>query len=447
MKKLNTVNKRVRWLWLGLLFCSLGAMAQTHQEKTNYVLLDGYYKSKEYTKAIEPLDWLLTNSPKFHKNIYIKGYNLYHKLAQQTQDAKLKKTYQDKALQIYDQRVKHFGEAPKVLNQKGHYAFYYWSQRPDKEEELFQLYKKIVKLNGNATYFQSISNYMYIVYQKYQKGKLKGPETIEIYDQLTKIIEHNLINNPKEKKDWEEVKKYVDDIFTKIALMKGKYGKPPLLTCEFIEKYYMPLYNENPNDIKIIKKIVDFIILVRRQNPAAPCGNSTTFVILNEKLFKENPTFRNCEILIRMNLKLDYVEQAERLTYKLLELAKNNKEKAKANLAVAKLKRKKGDKIGARKHALEVIKFDPSKTAQMYSFIGELYYNSGTICTHKNPVLARVAYMAAYWMHQKAGNTKGMAKSKAQCPTKEKAFTYGYAEGQLIPVGCWIGGKVKLITR
>ncbi|OJJ17137.1 hypothetical protein BKI52_30980 [marine bacterium AO1-C] len=444
MKKFNMVYQRAHWFWFLTLGCSLSVVAQTQQEKTNYVLLDGYYKSKEYTKAIEPLDWLLKNSPKFHKNVYIKGSKLYHKLVQQTQNPELKRTYQDKALQIYDLRIRHFGEEAKVLKQKAYYAPYYWGQRPDKSEELHDLYKKIIELSGDNTDSQVISNYMYLVFQKYRKELLKGKEVIDIYDQLTRVIEHNLAKKPKE---WQETRKYVDDIFTKIALMKRDNGEGPLLDCEFIERYYMPQYNENPNDIKIIKKVISYIILVRRQNPAIPCGNNATFVQLNEKLFNHAPTYKGALLIIKLYQKLGDKQKVEELTYQLPELAKTNETKAEANLKVARYESRKGKYQEARKLALAAIKFDANKAVEAYGLIANLYYNSGKMCTHKNPVLARAAYVAAYHMYQKAGSTAGMAKAKAQCPKVETAFSYGYKTGQLITVGCWIGGKVKLITR
>jgi len=444
MEKFNMVNRLTRWLWLLLLGCVLSVAAQAQEERTKYALLADYYKGKEYKKAIEPLDWLLKNSPKFHKNVYIKGSKLYHKLAAQTDSPQLKKTYQDKALKIYDLRIQHFGEEAKVLSQKGYYAPYYWGQRPDKTEELYTLYKKIIQLNGNTTQAQVISNYMYMVFQKYQQEQIKGTEVIEVYDQLTKIIEHNLAKAPKE---WQDTKKYVDDIFTKVAVMKRKNGEEPLLNCAFIEKYYMPQYNEDPNDIKVIKKIVSYLILVRRQNPAAPCGNNATFVQLNEKLFNQAPTYEGGALMIKLYQKLGDKQKVGELTYKLPELAITNENKAQAKLKVAKYESRKGKYTEARKLAQEAAQLDPGKASESYNFIAGLYYSSGKICTNKNPVLARAVYVAAYHMYKKAGNAAGMAKAKAQCPKLETAFSYGYKAGQLITVGCWIGGKVKLITR
>lgn len=431
-------------LFLFVLAMPLLTFAQTTEEKTNYVLLDDFYKNKQYQKAITPLNWFLKNSPEFHKNIYIKGYNVYHNLVKKTNDPKLKSEYQDKALQIYDMRIKHFGEKAKVMNQKGHYAFYYWGRRSDKADDLYKLYKQIVDLNGNGTYYRSVSNYMYMVSQQYRKGNITGKEAIDTYDQLTKIIDFNLKKYPEH---WNEIKKYVDETFTKIILSKNNKTGEPLMSCEFIDKYYMPQYNQKPDDIEVIKKIISYIILVRRQNPAAPCGNNATFVEMSEKLFKHKPSYKGCKLMITLYNKLGDKQKVEELRKQTLELAETKEEKGEANYDMAKIKRKAGDRIAARKFALEAAKHSPALAAKVYNLIGDMYFNSGQICTSKNPILARAVYLAAYEMYQKAGNANSMTKAKAQFPKIEDAHTQGMKKGQLIPVGCWIGGKVKLMLR
>ncbi|WP_299458611.1 hypothetical protein [uncultured Microscilla sp.] len=428
--------------WL-LLFIPVLVFAQTPQEKEKYVMLDDLYKAKQYEKAIPPLNWFLKNKPDFHKNIYIKGYNLYHNLVKETSDAQQKAKYQDKALAIYDMRVKHFGEEAKVMNQKGHYAFFYWGSRPDKVNDLFKLYTKIIALNGNNTYYRSVSNYMYMISQQYRKGNITGKEVVDAYDKLTSIINANM---PKYPQHWTEVKNYVDDTFKKIIRSKSKEGKP-MLSCEFVNLYYMPNYHKNPNDIETIKEIMRLLIEIRKTNPSAPCGQDSTFAIMSEKLFKATPTYEGALLVISIYKKQKNYAKVEELINQLPDFAKTSKEKASAYYAIAKAKRSAGNKTSARNFALKAAAADAKLASKAYNLIGDMYYNSGQICTNKNPVLNRVVYIAAYEMYQKAGNATKMAKAKVQCPDIVDAHTYGMQKGQLISVGCWIGGKVKLMLR
>lgn len=426
-----------------LLFAPLLTLAQTAQEKEQYVMLDDFCRKKQYEKAIPPLNWFLKNKPSFHKNIYIKGYNLYHSLVKSTADVQRKAEYQDKALAIYDMRVKHFGEEAKVMNQKGHYAFFYWGSRPGKVDDLFKLYTKIVALNGNGTYFRSVSNYMYMVSQQYNKGNITGKEVVDTYDKLSGIINFNIKKYPQQ---WTEVKTYVDDTFKKIVRSKTKDGNR-MLSCEFVQMYYMPEYLKNPNDIKTIKDIMYLLVEIRKNDPSAPCGKDSTFAIMSEKLFKAKPSYGGAKLVMSIYRKQGNAQKVAELTNQLPALAKTSEEKAEAYYKLAQAKRKAGDKAAARKFALKAATADAKFAAKAYNLIGDLYYNSWQICNNKNPVLRRVIYIAAYEMYQRAGNSTMMAKAKRQFPDITVAHTYGMERGQMVSVGCWIGGKVKLMLR
>lgn len=426
-----------------LLFAPLFALAQTPKEKEQYVMLDDFCRKKQYKKAIPSLDWFLKNKPDFHKNIYIKGYNLYHNLVKNTSDVERKAEYQDKALAIYDMRVKHFGEEAKVMNQKGHYAFFYWGARPDKADDLFKLYTKIIALNGKKTYFRSVSNYMYMVAQQYHKGNITGKEVVDVYDQLSDIIDFNMKKYPEH---WTEVKNYVDDTFKKVLRSKTKDGRE-MLSCEFVQMYYMPEYHKNPNDIKTIKEIMYLLVELRRTDPSAPCGKDSTFAIMSEKLFKAKPSYGGAKLVINIYKKQGNTQKVQALMNQLPSLAQTSEEKAEAYYTLAMAKRKVGNKIVARSFALKAAAADAKFAVKAYNLIGDMYYNSWQICNNKNPVLRRVTYIAAYEMYKRAGNKVMMAKSKRQFPAIEMAHTHGMSRGQMVSVGCWIGGKVKLMLR
>jgi len=80
--------------------------------------------------------------------------------------------------------------------------------------------------------------------------------------------------------------------------------------------------------------------------------------------------------------------------------------------------------------------------------IGDLYYNSFDDCAKRqNMAEDRLVYLAAYEMYQKAGNASGMARAKAQFPSKEEIFLLNWQAGSTQRVGCWIGESVVLKTR
>ena len=88
-----------------------------------------------------------------------------------------------------------------------------------------------------------------------------------------------------------------------------------------------------------------------------------------------------------------------------------------------------------------------SIAADAYTFIGDLYMMSYKQCKGDGPVLMRIAFLAAYDMYVKGGNTDKIASAKAQFPSKEDVFSGPYKEGQTLDIGCWIGGTTTLRTR
>ena len=55
--------------------------------------------------------------------------------------------------------------------------------------------------------------------------------------------------------------------------------------------------------------------------------------------------------------------------------------------------------------------------------------------------------MAAYKMFQRAGDSAGMSRAKAQFPTREEIFTWDIEEGSSYTVGCWINETVTIQKR
>jgi tetratricopeptide (TPR) repeat protein len=189
------------------------------------------------------------------------------------------------------------------------------------------------------------------------------------------------------------------------------------------------------------------LVEIRKTDPSAPCGKDSTFAIMSEKLFKSKPSYGAAKLVMSIYRKQGNTQKVEELMNQLPTFAKTSAEKAEAYYKLAQAKRQAGNKTAARTFALKAAATDAKFAAKAYNLIGDLYYNSWQLCNNKNPVLRRVIYIAAYEMYQRAGNSTMMAKAKRQFPDITVAHTYGMERGQMVSVGCWIGGKVKLMLR
>lgn len=398
--------------------------------KEQYTLLGDDIKAKNFTAAKVPLIWLLAGTPKLNKALYMRGADVYEALVTVEKEEGKKKVYQDSALLMYDLRVKYFQDEANVLNRKGYKALTYWQNRPEKQQELFNLYQKIVDLNGNSTFSQNIQNFMYLVsLQKKANKELTDDKVLDIYDKLSGIVK---ANEAKDAATWSKVQEYLDERLKEMVK----------IDCEFVKTKLGPKLKANPEDFELATEIYAFMI-------QGGCFTEDLFFDAALKLVSKEPTFQRYKTIALAYKKKGEDGNFDKFMNKAFELGGTPSEKAEFILSQAQ-EEAKFNKVAARATALKAASIDPSKASAAYSLIGYLYMNSGGECVtaDKNlaPVYNKVAYLAAYEMFQKAGDGAGMAKAAQYFPSTEDVFTIGMMEkvGSQISVGCWIGGTATL---
>lgn len=402
----------------------LNAQAQDDKlAKENWVLMSDSEKAGDYTAALPHLEWLLANAPTIDVGLYIKGAKIYEKLAEAEKDPAKKEEYQNKALDIYDARIKYFKDEANVLNRKGYKLFPYWQKKTDKYEEMLQVYKKIIDLNGDKTFNQNITFYMLLLCSQKKAGKLTDAQVLEEYDRIETIIDKNIAANVN---GWADTKTYVE------KQLEGCVT----IDCNFVKDQMVPKFKANPTDINMVKKIYALLL-------NGKCTSDPDFFAVSEALCNLEPTYGRLKIhALLCKAKGD---EAGYLSYleKAANMATEPNDKAEIYLIFAQNDASKGNKSGARNWAFKVAATDPAQASKAYSFVGYLYLSSGGDCTDSNPVKARAVYIAAYNMFQKAGDGAGMQKAMAYFPSKEDVFTYSMG-GQTVTLGCWIGETVTI---
>ncbi|MCU0445745.1 MAG: hypothetical protein MUE85_12600 [Microscillaceae bacterium] len=403
--------------------------------KERYTLFSDDVKAKDFKSAKNHLYWLINYKPKIIKAIYQDGAKVYEGLVATEADAKQKQVYQDSALLMYDMRIKYFNEEANVLNRKGGLAMTYWQNRPEKMPELYDLYKRIVELNGNNTFYYNGQYYMYLAAEM-KKQNLKGIDDekfLEIFNQLNQIIDFNIQKNDHLRLEWEKVKAQNNLIFEKT----GNFD------CNFVKKIYAPKYQENPRDTVMLEKITGLMLK----------GNCTTdpfFVQVITSLVKEQPSFKGYKTVAEYYRRQGDILNFNQYIQEALKYPAPPAEKAEVYLFLAQEAAKKGlsGYTEARNLAYQALKADPSSAGRVYSFVGDLYMNSATSCKGtdpSNPCHTKAVFIAAYEKYQQAGNTPAMNRARAYFPTKEEIFTHSMG-GQKVQVGCWMNETITIPT-
>ena len=400
-------------------------------EEKNVLYTDAY-RTAQYDLALEPLAWLHENAPDLNPSIYINGAKIYEKLAEKETDAAKKAEYQDKALEMYDLRIKHFQEEAKVLNYKASSAYKFYRGNKGKYEEMIELFEKATEMNGNNLFDGNTIAYMDII-RRYQTsgGTLTDEDILKRYDQISGILDHKKTANPTKADKFENMQGQIDAMLSEIVTVD----------CGFVENNMGPKFKAQPSDLKLAKKIIKLSL-------TGKCTSSELFLEAAKAVFDQEPEFGLAKV-IGVKCRADGDNAcANKYLNQALQLTEDNTKRGEVYLELGDMENKKGAKSSARNLYRKAIAADPSLAGKAFTKIGYLYQGSFNDCkAGVSKVADRAVYIAAYEMFERAGNSNMMAKMKEQFPSGEDIFLQGNKEGDTITVGCWINETVTLQKR
>jgi len=407
-----------------------GDQVDTAKEKN--VLYTDAKKSKNYEAALEPLNWLLTNTPDLNKSIYINGVEIYKELAKKETDPVKKEEYIQTGLDLHDKRIQYFNQEGNVSLRKAYFAYGFYNKTKEKYPLLYELFSKSFELQGDKMPHSALLAYMNSVYKyRFAGGELSDTEVIDIYFSITDAI----ANQKKDASDDNKAKmdKSLDNIDRLLLATKVD------ISCDFVEENLGPKLEEG-NDVRIAKKI--FKLMLDGECIDRPLALKAAEVIQNNE-----PTYGVAKFLGSKNDREENYDKAIEYYTEAASLTEDNTEKADMYVKIAKVQAKKGLKSASRNSARRALSFDPS-FSDAYNHIGNLYMGSFNDCKQeKSQVEDRLVFIAAYNEYKKAGNSTQMAKAKEQFPSIADIFNESKEEGQSATVGCWINATVKLERR
>lgn len=402
---------------------------KTAEEKV--VLYTDFKKQGNFEAAEKPLQWLLENAPDLNPSIYINGAEIYEELAEKETDPAKKKEYINKALEMYDARIKYFGGDADILNRKANAAFKLFFRDRSEYDRLKDIFSKALEANGENFAYYNIVPYISVVKTLYEQGQMNQDQVIEIYDKLNAIIDKNVESGSKNADKYREQAEKLDGIF--MATIN--------VDCEFIANKMVPKMEQNPDDTELAKKIIALSL-------AAQCTDRDFFTKAAITTFEKEPNAGLAKTIGERMMRNENYEEAVDFLNQAAELSENDEQKADIYLSLASLNQKQGNKSAARDYALRAAQASRGVADKAYTLVGNMYFTSYEQCKQgKDVVEDRAVFIAAYEMYKRAGNTEGMQNAKEQFPSKEEVFTYNKRVGDQVKVGCWINETVTIQTR
>jgi len=389
------------------------------------------YKSETIKDVIGPWRWVFLNCPKGTQNTYIDGVKVVTYLVESTQDPALKDKYVDTLMMVYDQRIQYFGKEGYVLGRKGVDLFTY---RPQDVENIYKALKRSVELEGDNTAGPVLVYYMNAAVNMAKSGKSDSTIIFDTYDVATQIIDNNIKKNeenPEEKSNWMTIQGNIELILE------------PFATCPDLITIYRKKFNENPNDIVLLKKITT---LLDDKN----CHDDPFYFETTKRLYELEPTPASAYLIGKMLLSenkyaesIDYLKEAEKL--------EDQKYVEKSYLYIAQAYQALNNFPASRTYALKAIAINPAN-GEPYMMIGDLYAMSAKDCGN-NDLTSRVAYWAAVDKYIKAKQVdakvaeeadRRIASYSAYFPPIATIFFYTLKEGDTYRVECWINEDTRI---
>lgn len=416
-------NAQNGWNW--------GEQVDVAKEKN--VLYTDANKAKNYQAAIEPLEWLLSNTPDLNPSIYINGAKIYQALAKAETDPTKKEEYIQRGLELHDKRIEYYPEdRAEIMDRKSIYAYGFYSKNKEKYAYLYELYSEAFDLNGANMNSGNLVAYMNVVYKhRFAGGDLSDEQVIEIYSAIAEALEEQKGRvSGDSKKKYDKMIGNVDKLLTATGVQ---------ISCEFVEEKLGPKLEES-NDLNMAKKI--FGLMLKGKCLDSPLALKAAGIVQDGE-----PTYGVAKFMAQKNGQDGNDAKAIEFFKEAAGLTDDNSEKAEAYINIARIHMKNGQKSTARNSARRALSFDPSYK-DAYKLIGDLYMSSFDDCKEEKSVVQdRAVFIAAYNEYKKAGNSASMAAAKAQFPSIEDIFNAGMEEGQSLTIGCWINVTVALERR
>jgi tetratricopeptide (TPR) repeat protein len=390
-----------------------------------------FVKQKNYVDAYSPWRWAFVNCPSSSKNIYIDGAKIIKsKIKEFKSQPDILSAYVDTLFTIYDMRISYFGQQGFISGVKGSDMMRYRSKT--QLEEAHQLLKTSVELEGSKSRATALYYYFKSVSSLTKKGILTKADVLEAYATVTQYVEYNLANNSKSVKSYQQ------------SLEKIEKEFEPYATCEDLVALFDSKYSESPDDLSLLKRIVD--VLNKKE-----CTDAEVYFNAASAVHAAEPTASSSFSMGNLSVNKGKFDAAIGFYNQAMSLTDSDIDKSKYLLGLSQANVKLGKLSTARDLAYQSAKLNPA-WGKPYVLIGDMYLNSVSTCG-TNVFEQGMVYSAAIDKYIKAKNidsslreqcNKKIALYTKYLPANNDAFFSGAKDGDVYQVGCWINETTKV---
>jgi tetratricopeptide (TPR) repeat protein len=403
-----------------------------------YTLYHEFYKQNDYHSALPHWQKLYKGYPRSTTNLYIHGVKMHESLRKRASSLEEKLEHLQKMMEIYDKRIRNFGEKGFVMGRKAVSWFEFYLQNEDIELEDrkeafkkgYEWLKESAQLQDTETEIPVLVLIMNISTQLFKFGELPKETVAQNYDfcntLLTRMLEKK---DQKNREDIHQALKYVDDVFT----VSGAAD------CEALISIYTPQFEEKGDDKEFIKGML-------RKLRRARCDESDLYNIATERQYELDPSAEAAFNMARRFLRMGNVEKAK-------EYYKQAMEQETDNELLATYYFEYGFFVYARENALQEARSYARKALNINPdycdallLMGDIYVAASRNYGESDFEKATIFWLAVDYYNRaarvgeacSAEATEKAAQYTRYFPNKEEVFFQGLSEGDRFTIGDWI---------
>ncbi|WP_294069503.1 tetratricopeptide repeat protein [Proteiniphilum sp. UBA1028] len=413
--------------------------------RLNLSLMQTSAKAEAYESALKPWMAVYENCPASSKNIFIYGPRIFKALYEATTDEAKKKEYLDKTMEIYDTRIKYFGEDDAKGSILAYKAYDYMELMGDKTDQTV-VYKwlgeAIGEMKGNMNPLDAYSYYMVASLSQYLSDNSKKDQYLKDYFAVVGYVDQ-AIANAKSANDQANVD-YLGMV--KDGIVKG-FVSSGAGDCKTLTEYYADKVEPNKTNKQFLNEVINAL-------GSVGCSETDLYFTAAEYLYHLEPSAGAAIGLANKSLRDKDYETALKYYEQAAELETDKSKASDYMMQLAGIFSNQRNFARARQAANDALQYNPNN-GEAYILIAQLYASSANNI-FSEPEKAGLVYLAAVDKLQKARavdpSVAGKANSlinrySAGFMDTETAFMMGIKAGESVFIPGWIGENTTVRLR
>jgi len=228
-----------------------------------------FFKWEEYDQALDSWWTIFNDFPDISERFYVDGVTMYHFFIEHTPEGPARNTKIDTLMLIYDQRMVYFDGRGNILGRKGSDLLMYRSDDTKKVREAYGMLKESLEIEGPKSREQIMLNTIAAGLILHQAAMIDNSQVLEDYFLVFGLLDQQEGSSTRQERTR--------------ATINGMIQNEDILSCEGLDLYFGPKFEQNSGDPDLLKKIADAYT-------SAGCNQSALYITVSEGLYKIDPS-------------------------------------------------------------------------------------------------------------------------------------------------------------